>query len=201
MGKKDSRVDAYIAKSPAFAKPILTELREVVHDACPDCEETLKWSSPTFLYKGMLCGMSAFKEHAAFGFWKGSLVVKGPKGENAFRVFGKLTKLSDLPSRKTLSGYIKKAMALNDAGVTIKRAPKGPAKPLTAPKDLVAALGKNKKAKATFEAFSTSHKNEYIEWITGAKQEETRTRRLQKAVAQMAEGKPHNWKYMKCKPA
>jgi uncharacterized protein YdeI (YjbR/CyaY-like superfamily) len=197
MGKRDPRVDAYIAKAADFAKPILTELREIVHGACPDCEEAIKWSSPTFIYKGMLCGMSAFKEHAAFGFSKGPLVVEDPKGDNPYRVFDRLTKLSDLPSRKTLTGYIKKAMALNDAGVTIKKAPKAAAKPIAVPTDLAAALAKNKKAKAAFDGFPPSHKREYVEWITEAKREETRSRRLETAIAQMAEGKPHNWKYMK----
>ena len=67
-------VDAYIAKSAEFARPILAHLREVVHAACPDVEETMKWSFPHFEYRGLLCSMAAFKEHCAFGFWKGSLV-------------------------------------------------------------------------------------------------------------------------------
>ena len=131
------------------------------------------------------------------GVWKGPLVVDEPMGDNAYRVFDRLTALSDLPSKKVLTGYIKKAMALNDAGVTIKKAPKAPAKPIVVPKDLGAALAKNKKAKAAFDGFPPSHQREYLEWITEAKREETRTRRLQTAIAQMAEGKPHNWKYMK----
>jgi uncharacterized protein YdeI (YjbR/CyaY-like superfamily) len=197
MGKRDPRVDAYIAKAADFAKPILTELREIVHAACPDCEEAIKWSSPSFMYKGMLCGMSAFKEHAMFGFWKGPLVVEAQTGDNQYRVFDRLTKLSDLPSKKVLTGYIKKAMVLNDAGVTIKKAPKAPPKPIVVPTDLAAALAKNKKAKAAFDGFPPSHQREYLEWITEAKRVETRTRRLQTAIAQMAEGKPRNWKYMK----
>ena len=52
MAKRDPRIDAYIDKSADFAKPILTHLREVVHAACPDVEETMKWSFPHFDYKG-----------------------------------------------------------------------------------------------------------------------------------------------------
>ena len=197
MGKRDPRVDAYIANAADFAKPILTELRAIVHAACPDCEEAMKWSSPTFAYKGILCSMSAFKQHATFGFWKGPLVLEEQTGDNPYRVVGRLTKLSDLPSKQTLTGYIRKAMALNEAGVTIKKAPKEPARPIEVPKDLALALAKNRKAKAAFDGFSPSHKREYLEWITGAKRAETRNRRLHSAIAQMAEGKPHNWKYMK----
>lgn len=196
MGQRDPRVDAYIARSPDFAKPILTELREIVHAACPECEETLKWSSPTFMYKGMLCGFAAFKAHAMFGFWKGTLVMDDrAKVDHPTRTFSRLTKLSDLPSKKVLTGYITRAMALNDQGVTVKRPPRAAPKPVAVPKDLAAALARNKKAKATFDGFPPSHKREYIEWITEAKRDETRSRRLTTAIAQMVEGKPHNWKY------
>jgi uncharacterized protein YdeI (YjbR/CyaY-like superfamily) len=199
MGKRDARVDAYIAKARDFAKPILTEIRARVHAACPDVEEDMKWSSPTFMYHGMLCGMAAFKEHAIFGFWKGPLVL-GSRAEEAgtagsFRT--RLTKVSDLPAKKAMAADIKKARALNEAGVTLPRATRGSAKPVVVPGDLAAALGKNRKAQAAFDKFSPSHKREYVEWITGAKRDETRARRLHAAIQQISEGKPQNWKYMK----
>jgi hypothetical protein len=101
MGKRDPRVDAYITKSPDFAKPILTHLRDVVHAACPPVEETLKWSVPWFMYGGMLCGMAAFKSHCMFGFWKGSLIVDRT-GESAGVGMGqlKVKRVEDLPSDK-----------------------------------------------------------------------------------------------------
>ena len=201
MGKRDERVDAYIAKSAEFARPILTHLREIVHAACPEVEETMKWSRPHFMYKGMLCGMSAFKEHCSFGFWKGSLIVEKGRDDDKTGMgqFGQITQVSDLPSKKVLSGYIKEAMKLNDAGVKspTRSKPKTP-REVVVPDDLTEALQKNKKALATFEKFPPSHKREYIEWITEAKTEATRTRRLETAIEWMAEGKPRNWKYMNC---
>lgn len=199
MGKKDPRVDAYIAKAADFAKPILNEIRERVHAACPSVEEAMKWSSPTFLHHGMLCGMAAFKGHAIFGFWKGPLVIgsraEDPGAAGGFRT--RLTKLSDLPSKKAMAADIKRAMALNERGVTLPRTPRKPATAVVVPDDLSAALKKNKKAQAVFEGFPPSHKREYVEWITEAKREETRARRLQTAVQQIADGQPHNWKYRK----
>ena len=196
MGKRDARVDAYIARSADFAEPILANIREVVHVACPDVEEAMKWSNPAFMYKGMLCGMAAFKHHAVFGFWKSSLVL-GDRATNAnpMEQFGRLTKVSDLPSAGTLSAYVKKAARLNDQGVTVGRKPKAPPKPIRVPLDLAAALKKQKRAVAAFGAFSPSHKREYIEWITDAKSEETRARRLTQAIEWIAEGKSRNWKY------
>ena len=201
MATRDARIDAYIAKSADFARPILTYVREVVHAACPDVEETMKWSRPHFLYKGLLCGMSAFKEHCAFGFWKSSLVMgEGAEAEKAMGQFGRITKLSDLPSKKVLTGYVKKAMELNEAGVKspTRSKPKAPRPELAVPDDLAAALTANPAALAAFDKFSPSHRREYIEWITEAKTPATRSRRLEQAIEWMAEGKPRNWKYMNC---
>lgn len=198
MGTRDPRVDEYIAKSAGFAKPILTELREVVHTACPDVVEDMKWRFPHFTYKGMLCSMAAFKHHAAFGFWKGALVIDDKeKREAAMGHLGRLTTTDDLPPRRVLVGYVKKAAALNDAGVSEPRAPKRAAPALRVPADFGAALAKNAKAKRAFADFRPSHKREYVEWITGAKTGETRERRLKTAIEWISEGKSQNWKYEK----
>ncbi len=122
MGKRDPRVDDYIQRSAGFARPILTSLRATVHAACPDVEEAMKWSFPHFLYKGMLCSMASFKQHCAFGFWKGSLVLGAGASPEAMGQFGRIASMTDLPSRRQLSALIKKAMALNDEGVKVVRA-------------------------------------------------------------------------------
>ena len=184
MVTRDPRVDAYIAKSADFAQPILTTIRDTVHAACPDVVEEMKWSFPHFTYKGMLCSMASFKQHCAFGFWKGSLVLGGSAKEaEAMGQFGRLTKASELPSKKMLVGYIRKAMALNDQGVKMeKKAPRRATAGTTPPADLAAAFKKNKKANAAFNALPPSHRREYIEWITGAKGAETRARRLAQSI-------------------
>src|SRR5262245_10811494 len=192
MGKKDPRVDAYIEKSADFARPILEQLRATVHETCPDCEETMKWSMPHFEYKGPMCGMAAFKNHATFGFWKGSLVLPDAGtavAKDGMGHFGKLTGVADLPPKKTIAGYIRKAMALNDQGIQVERKPKPAPKPVKVPADLAAALKKSGKARTAFDAFSPSHKREYIEWITEAKTDATRSRRLAQAVEWIAGGK------------
>ena len=196
MGARHPRVDEYIANAAGFARPILTTIREAVHASCPDVEETIKWSFPHFVYKGVLCSMAAFTQHAAFGFWKGSLVLGGPKNAGAMGQFGRLAKVSDLPSKTILAGYIRKAVALNEQGVKAPRAPKRAApKILKVPADVAAALKKNKKAQAGFDALSPSHKREYLEWFAEAKSDDTRARRLAQAIAWMAGGKSRNWKY------
>jgi hypothetical protein len=198
MGSRDKRVDAYIASRAEFAQPILKHLREVVHAACPDVVETLKWSMPSFEHKGLLCGMAAFKQHAVFGFWKHEQVVgDDEKAREAMGSFGCLKSLKDLPSKKLLTACVKRAVKLNDEGVPARRAKTVPRKALPMHPDLRRALGKNRRAKATFEAFPPSQQREYLEWVAEAKGEDTRARRVAQAIEWMAEGKPRIWKYMK----
>ena len=203
MATKDKRIDAYIAKSADFAKPILNHLRELVHKTCPGVEEKMKWSFPHFDYKGeMMCSMAAFKQHAVFGFWKASL-MKDPvlqetaKSEVAMGHLGRITSLKDLPSDKKITGWKKEAMKLNEEGKKVVKAKPAVKKEIAVPDYFTAALRKNKKAWTTFEAFSPSCKREYVEWVTEAKREETRNKRLAEALEMMAEGKKRNWKYGK----
>lgn len=198
MGTRDKRVDAYIAKSADFARPILSHIRELVHEGCPDVTEEIKWSMPVFTYKGIVCNMAAFKEHCSFGFWKARLIL-GEHEKNAMGNFGRLTSVKDLPPRKEMLAYIKEAKRLNDEGVKVdKPKPSKQKKELVVPAYFVSALKKNKKAQAAFDAFPYSHKKEYIEWISEAKTEETRNRRMETALEWIAEGKSRNWKYERC---
>lgn len=200
MGTTDPFVDTYIDKANDFAKPILKHIRKVVHETCPDFVESKKWSFPHFGYKGeMMCSMAAFKEHCAFGFWKQSLLEKDafPEERTAMGSFGKLTSLADLPNDKTLKKLIKDAMKLNDAGIKVKKTV-APKKELVVPDVLLEALAKNEKAAETFEKFPYSCRKEYIEWITEAKTELTRDKRLATTIEWLAEGKRRNWKYENC---
>jgi uncharacterized protein YdeI (YjbR/CyaY-like superfamily) len=202
MPTHDNRIDAYIGKAQPFAQPILEYLREVVHAGCPEVEETIKWSMPHFVYKGLFCAMAGFKQHCALHIFNDKLVMKEAKSaeKDGMGSLGKITSLKDLPPRSVLVGYIKKAKALKDSGVVsvMGRKNKTPKPPAKAPAYLTAALKKNKKAQTTFAAFSPSAQREYIEWLTEAKTEETRDRRLEQAVGWIREGKKRNWKYENC---
>jgi uncharacterized protein YdeI (YjbR/CyaY-like superfamily) len=199
MPKKDPRIDAYIAKSADFAKPILTHIRQLVHTACPDVEETIKWQMPTFTYKGMFCGLAAFKEHASFGFWKHKLIFKDGRERDGMGSFGKFRSLAVVPSDKEMLGYLKVAVRLNDEGIQKAKPARSREKmELAVPNYLVAALKKNAKARATWDKFSYSHKKEYVEWLTEAKRDETRVKRLASTLEWLAKGKSRNWKYANC---
>jgi uncharacterized protein YdeI (YjbR/CyaY-like superfamily) len=196
----DARIDAYIARQADFARPILEHLRSAVHSACPEAEETLKWSMPHFLYKGqMLVGMAAFNAHSTFGFWRAREVLGETGAErDAMGQFGRLTSVADLPPDDVLHGLIRKAMALTDAGARPARPKAAPKADLETPPELESALSANPAARATFDDFPPSCRREYVEWVVEAKRPETRDKRIAQAVEWMAEGKRRNWKYEKC---
>lgn len=200
MSKKDKRIDAYINAAQPFAKPILKKLREIIHKGNADVEETIKWGMPFFEYKGPLCHIAGFKEHVAFSFWK-SQFLKDPKGylldkgNEAMGNFGRISSIEDLPPDKVILDFVKQATKLNEEGVKAAPKPKPPKGELEIPDYFTKALNKNKSAENAFNDFSYSHKKEYLEWITEAKTEETRNKRMETAIEWMSEGKTRNWKY------
>lgn len=197
---QDKLIDEYIEKSQPFARPILTHLRKLIHQAHPGITETLKWGMPHFEYKGVICSMAAFKEHVAFGFWKEKLIpgmMQYIKKKEAMGSWGRISSLQGLPPDKDITRFVKIAVELNEKGIKIKHEGNKKAAVLKVPEYLNKALHANKKALTTFESFSQSNKNEYIEWLQDAKSDETRERRLETAIEWMNEGKTRLWKYQK----
>lgn len=202
MEKYSSKIDSYIEKSQDFAKPILHYIRETVHEYCPDAEEAMKWSFPHFIYKGKnLCAMASFKQHCTFGFllekeMKTMQEITHDIEKNSMFSLGKITKTEDLPSKPQLKKAILEAMELTDMGVTMKKA--APSKTeMEIPDYFQAALNDNSKALGFFEKASPSFKKEYITWLTEAKTEATRNKRMEQALEWIEEGKGRNWKYEK----
>jgi uncharacterized protein YdeI (YjbR/CyaY-like superfamily) len=202
MRNSDPRVDAYIEKAAPFAQPILKHIRAVVHEAVPDVQETIKWNVPSFEHHGIMAGMAAFKTYCHFAFWKSQLLDKQfpalAKDGEALGQLGGIAAVKDFPSRSVLVKVVRAAAKLNEDGVKLPPAPRDDrSKAVRAPADLLAALRNNPDARHGYESLSPSHKREYIEWITEAKRDETRKRRVATAVEWMAEGRIRNWKYVR----
>jgi uncharacterized protein YdeI (YjbR/CyaY-like superfamily) len=204
MANHDPRVDAYIAKAAPFARPILEHLRAVVHGACPEAQESLKWGMPFFSYRDApMCMMAAFRQHCGFGFWRHARVfgaaTPGASSDDGMGQFGKLATLADLPPKRELAALVRKAMALNEAGVKAARPKTAPKPPPAVPDELAAALAQRKHAVArrTWETFPPGAQRDYVEWLTEARTDATRQKRLATTLEWLAEGKRRHWKYEK----
>jgi uncharacterized protein YdeI (YjbR/CyaY-like superfamily) len=210
----DTAVDAYIAKTPPFAQPILLHLRDIVHQAAPGVEEAIKWSRPFFVYRGIiLANMAGFRQHCSFGLWGEEAVstlrsegaaTGGPVSGSSMGSFGRITSLDDLPPRSELLRYVKLAAQAIDSGERTSSIPRprprvNVAKPAgQVPEGLSHALNGNKLAARNFATMSPSCRREYNDWIAGVKREETRQKRVATAVEWIAEGKSRDWKYERC---
>jgi uncharacterized protein YdeI (YjbR/CyaY-like superfamily) len=205
-GERLLAVDEYIAKAKPFAQPILTHLREAIHNAVPEVVESMKWSMPFFSYRGIILGnIAGFKEHCSFGVWKENvqpLMKEGVEERGGgMGSFGKLTSLDDLPRDRELKAVLLEAARKIEQGERTKnweRPAKAPKPEAEVPEALAAALKKNKAAGKNFAAMSPSCRREYCEWIGEAKREETRVKRVETALEWIAEGKSRNWKYQNC---
>ena len=197
MAKRNPKIDSYINKAQPFAKPILKKLRTLIHKACPKVTEEIKWSAPFYLYQDrVLCATMGFKKHCALIFWKAPLIIRknGAKAKADLKLMRRLTVLEELPPDQDIMAYLRLAMHFNEP--TTKLPPREKRSiPVKVPSDMVLALRANPKAQAVFDAFAPSKRKDYILWITAAKTEATRERRLETAIDWISEGKTRHWKY------
>lgn len=205
MSNRDTRIDDYISNAGAFAQPILIHIRELIHITIPEIQETIKWGMPSFDYKGALCNFASFKAHCSFGFWKPTLINdptgllqnNAANGGEAMGNMGRLTSIQDLPSDAIFMDWLLQAKRLNDQGISIKKGPRKETPNLSLPECMISAFSENNKAKVQFEGFSQACQNEYIIWISEAKREETKMKRLEIALVDIELGRKRNWQYQK----
>ncbi|MBW4888492.1 YdeI/OmpD-associated family protein [Mucilaginibacter sp. HMF5004] len=203
MTKFNPTVDVYIDKAAAFAKPILAHWRQLIHNTCPDVDEAIKWGFPHFDYKGdFMCVIAAYANHCSFTFLKAELMndarLKESKALKPIKRFlGKVTNLSDLPADDEFIALIKEAMVLNEKGIKVIVQKTDKPKVLEMPDYFSEKLAANPIAKEVFENKSDSFRKDYIIWITDAKTDATRQKRMEEAIAWIAEGKARFWKYEK----
>jgi uncharacterized protein YdeI (YjbR/CyaY-like superfamily) len=57
------------------------------------------------------------------------------------------------------------------------------------PEALEAALAKDAKARSAFDALAYTHRKEYARWVSEAKREDTRQRRVSQALEMLRDGK------------
>jgi uncharacterized protein YdeI (YjbR/CyaY-like superfamily) len=203
MAQLNKKVTEYISNSGDFAQEIMEHLRQIIHESCPDAEEDIKWGTPHYSYKGdHLCMMAGFKNHCSFSLYKAEFmkdneIILSVKAGKKFGYMDKLKSISDLPSKKILISLIKEAMTINEKGIKKEKPVSDKPKVIETPDYLTQKLSTDPKAKEIFENKSNSFRKEYIVWISDAKTDETRQKRLDEAMEWIAEGKSRFWKSKK----
>ena len=196
---RDPRVDAYIAKAQPFARPILEHVRERVHDVLPNVEETVKWSMPAYTLDGKIVLITAaFKAHLALNFWRGQELRGAAANAEAMGQFGKIKSPADLPSDGDLGRLICEAADLAKSAPAPRKAKHAPKPAPELHPEFAAALADSPAAKAALDSFPPSAQRDYFEWISEAKQDATRRKRIATAIEWLGEGKRRHWKYQNC---
>jgi len=196
---RDPRIDTYLAKAQPFARPILEKVRERVHAALPEAEESIKWSMPAYTVGGKIVAITAaFKAHAALNFWRGQELRGNDANAGAMGQFGKLKSVEDLPDDPELDRLIREAAELARSAPAPRKARHEPKPAPVMHPDFAAALDKAPQAKKVLDEFPPSAQRDYLEWIAEAKQDATRQKRIATAIEWLAEGKRRNWKYESC---
>jgi len=203
MSKFNPQFDEYIEKSADFAKPIMEYLRQIIHETCPEVEEIIKWGNPHFDYKDdMMCILAGYKNHCSFSLYKAELmsdtkIIESVKAGQKMGYMDKIKSLSDLPAREILVAYIEEAMVLNENGVKKAKPVSEKPKVIEVPDYFSEKLATNPLAKKIFESKSSSFRKDYLVWITDAKTETTRQKRMEQSLEWIAEGKGRFWQYEK----
>lgn len=77
------QIDQQIKEFPDWRGEFLKKLRELIHIAAPEITEEWKWGTSVFTHNGMVCAISAFKDHAKMNFFKGAALSDPHKLFNA----------------------------------------------------------------------------------------------------------------------
>ncbi|MES2591602.1 MAG: DUF1801 domain-containing protein [Bacteroidota bacterium] len=187
-------IDEGIANAEPFAQEICIKLRSIIFKAEPGIIEDWKWG-PNYYKSGMVCGFWYFKKHVTFLFYQGALLKDKKKvlQANPGTLHNKHIKFTDVKeiNEKLLIDYITEAVINNEKGIKLTEAKD---KTVIIPPDFKKLLVKNK-ALPNFEAMSYSKRKDYVQWIEGAKQTETRAKRIELALEKIAVKQGLNDKY------
>ncbi len=186
-------INSFIAGLPEWQRLLMVRLRQLVRGAHPTVDETWSNNAPTYRHKGTIVSLHAFKTCVSVWFHKGAQ-LKDPHGlfklteKDAERAVRKFKVNENEPvNEKAFQDLVKQAVKLNESESRAAE-PRAARKALALPPDMELCLKRDEEAWQHWERFSHGHKKEYLEWITDARQEETRKRRIAKALEMIREG-------------
>ena len=189
-GEAPKTIDEYIEAQPEDIRDVLRKVREIICAAAPDSAEKISWNMPTFRQGENIIHFAAFKKH--LGIYPGDLSLspfmdrladyRCSKGAIQFPYDKPIDfeLIADITRWRV--SCVKRANTNQDmdAGKLTR--------PLHDIPDYVAAALDNSGLWERYRARPPYQRNDYISWITGAKREETRQKRLGQMLDELRNG-------------
>ena len=166
-------------------------------------EETVKWGAPVYVHKGKnIVGLSAFKNYCGLWFFQGSFLIDEQKklvnaqeGKTQAMRQWRFYKVEDIQP-DLVKQYALEAIKNSEEGKELKV--KRNTKPLSIPNELQLEFDKNERLKEAFNGFSLSKQREFSDYISEAKREATKQKRLEKIIPMILNGVGLYDKYKNC---
>lgn len=199
--KKPANVDEYIANNEKWQKE-LVHLRALILST--NLEETIKWMFPTYMLKGKnVVALCAFKDYFGIWFFQGGtlndklkVLTNAQEGKTKAMRQWRFTSLADIQEEQVLA-YVMEAIQNQKDGKVIKANTRKAPKPLVIPSELQEVLDKNSLVHQHFNEFSLYNKRDFADYITNAKRQATKEKRLEKIIPMILRGEGLNDKYKK----
>lgn len=198
MKSKSTNVIDIIAEMEPWVEELML-LREIILST--GLKEEIKWGGPIYTLDGKnVLAIGGFKNFATIWFHQGVflsdpaiVLINANEGNTRGLRQWRFTSMKEIKPA-LVKKYVREAIKNAKEGKEIKPEKKAP---LAFPDVFAKAMKKDKALKAAFEKLTPGKQREYIEYITEAKQEETRMRRIEKSVPIILSGRGLNEKYVK----
>jgi uncharacterized protein YdeI (YjbR/CyaY-like superfamily) len=189
-------VDAYIDSAEYWQTELKTLRRLLLSSGL---SETLKWSSPCYtLNDKNVVGLAAFRSYFGLWFFQGALLpdkskvlVNAQAGRTKAQRQWRMTSAADIRPA-LIKKYVKEAIAIARSGREIKP---DRSRPIVVPAELRHAFTKNRTAGAAFSRLRPGLQREFTDYVSDAKRDETKRRRIEKILPIIAAGKSLNDRY------
>ena len=199
--ENSEKLEAYYGQEHSFKEGI-SILRDLAMKT--KVVETLKWGSPVYTAEGKnVFWIARFKNHFGLGFFNG-MFLKDPKkvlvnvqeGKTQAMRHWKFKSIGEIDA-PTIVAYINEAIENQKNGMRLIPGKKKKSE-LIIPKLLKEALAENPKTEKAFIILSPYKQQDYIEYISSAKQEKTKLTRLKKIIPMINQGIGLYDKYRNC---
>lgn len=189
--KVKKAIDKILANKSEEISDLFLEIREILVNHDERLTEGVKWGMPSYDYKTIVLGLGAFKNHVSIWFHKGA-IMKDELGLFEEGDSKEMKQIKYAPGDEiNVEGvklYFDEAIALNEAGVTIKKTKAKAKKVVVDSADLMTELVKHKEAAAFFNTLTKNQQNNFTSFVEEAKQEATKQRRIAKTIDRLSKG-------------